>query len=99
MDSIRYPYAMVGKFMNRTTAKQLWPIIKAYGDGKDVEFKFAGGYKWLSLDDPHWNDENEYRIKPEPREFRLYLQPRTGHVTLTPLPGEIEVIKVREVLE
>ena len=88
--------------MNRERAKELWPIIKAFGEGETIQY----GEDLSSLSDLSDNGDLGfdvehfiYRIKPEPREFRLYLQPRTGHVTLTPLPGEIEVIRVREVLD
>ncbi len=58
--------------MNRERAKELLPIIQAYAEGKEIE------YKWISDDDgpdgawitPDGTFESggEYRIKPEPFE-------------------------------
>lgn len=54
------------------------PIIKAYGEGKEVEYRRGSGYDWLLvLDDDYptftpgqYRDdegEGEYLIKPEPK--------------------------------
>jgi len=63
--------------MNRVLAKELAPIIKAYGDGEIIQYSAA----WIA--DDGWTDmptdedvckqfpRNDYlyRIKPKPREF------------------------------
>lgn len=50
--------------MTREEAKELLPIIKAYSEGKEIEYKDYG--KWGVLGNPLFNDEpNKYRIKPE----------------------------------
>ncbi len=57
--------------MNRKQAKELAPIITAFGDGKEIEIRC--GNEWIhlpfdiSFDDPPEN----YRIKPEPPEPRV----------------------------
>jgi len=37
--------------------------IKAWADGKDIEFLTEDG--WLDAGDPEWNEDSEYRIKIE----------------------------------
>ena len=41
--------------------------IKAWADGEDIEFKALNG-EWLYTSYPHWNSNDEYRIKPQPKE-------------------------------
>jgi hypothetical protein len=55
--------------MNRERAKELWPIIKAYGEGKEVESRFINPrYTWGVQSSPFLDDSSiEYRIKPEPK--------------------------------
>lgn len=53
--------------MNRNQAKELSPIIKAFGEGKIIEQKCAES--WVEVDedcDFHF-PANTYRIKPEPK--------------------------------
>ncbi len=59
--------------MNRENAKELWPIIKAFGDGEDVEYQSCGKGAWVPKDEGcAFNQEPScYRIKPKPREFWL----------------------------
>lgn len=60
--------------MTREEAKELLPIIKAFAEGKTLEFlhKSSKGEIWFELDDPDfsWN-ANDYRIKPE-SNYRLF---------------------------
>jgi hypothetical protein len=51
--------------MNREQAATLWPIIKAYGEGKAIEIYTNG---WNDLAEPvNWNCVAAgYRIKPTP---------------------------------
>ena len=41
--------------------------IKAWADGAEIEFK-ALNDKWFYTSYPHWNSNDEYRIKPQPKE-------------------------------
>lgn len=56
--------------MNRDEAKQLLPIIQAYAEGKEVQYRDFGD--WNDYDDdcePDFTDKPaHYRIKPEPVE-------------------------------
>ena len=66
--------------MNRERAKQLAPMLKAFGDGEDIQWR---GCLDLRGSDDEWAtmptdpllittfpaDDYEYRIKPKPREW------------------------------
>ena len=53
--------------MNRNQAKALLPIIQAYAEGKAIESRCIKGDKslWYDDEDPSFDDDLEYRIKPE----------------------------------
>ena len=52
--------------MTRKNAKLLLPIIKAYAEGKQIQF--FNGDKWIDLEFPNFNEEScLYRIKSEPK--------------------------------
>ena len=55
--------------MNRNQAKQLLPIIKAFSEGKVIESRCIKGDTslWYDDEDPSFDDDFEYRIKPEPK--------------------------------
>ena len=54
--------------MNRNQAKELLPIIQAYAEGKAIESRCIKGDKslWYDDEDPSFDNDLEYRIKPEP---------------------------------
>ena len=53
--------------ITRENAKKLLPIIKAYSEGKEIEFLNLEG-KWKLLLDPNFDGEPfQYRIKSEPK--------------------------------
>lgn len=39
-------------------------LIKAWADGAEIEARVHG--KWVDADLPLWDNDTEYRIKPEP---------------------------------
>ena len=53
--------------MNRNQAKQLLPIIQAYVEGKTIQSRCVKGDTslWYDEEDPSFDDDFEYRIKPE----------------------------------
>lgn len=55
--------------MNRNQAKELLPIIKAFSEGKVIESRCIKGDKslWYDDEDPSFDGDFEYRIKPEPK--------------------------------
>ena len=92
--------------MDRKRAKELLPIIQAYAEGKDIQYRITDG---------DWNDDPDfdpfaqgfaclkYRIKPEPREFLLYLKDDFKAGDMVYVTGTIPEIpanatRVREVL-
>lgn len=58
--------------MTRERAKELAPIIQAFGEGKCIQFKNRGDDEWnnsnvdIDADYGFWEDK-DYRIAPEPR--------------------------------
>lgn len=76
--------------MTRERAKELAPIIAAYGEGKTIESRSESG-TWYDLPCPSFDGTVDYRIKPEPitrpmtRGEVLYMATTTpGMVTHTP---------------
>ena len=59
--------------MTREEAKYFWPIIKAYSEGKTIEYLLSEG-KWVTINEDFLfdNSHERYRIKQEPsyRPFR-----------------------------
>lgn len=55
--------------MNRERAKELLPIIQAFAEGKAIESRCIKGYTslWYDDEDPSFDNDLEYRIKPEPK--------------------------------
>lgn len=56
--------------MDRNQAKELLPIIKAFGEGKDIEIRSKNPHAqlngWAKMDEFIFGNF-EYRIKPEPK--------------------------------
>lgn len=55
--------------MDRNQAKTLSPIIKAFSEGKTIQSRCIKGDTslWYDDEDPSFDDDFEYRIKPEPK--------------------------------
>ena len=55
--------------MNREQAKKNWPFIKAYGEGKELQYRKVGEKEWHDerkhLGFCFDTDDCEFRIKPE----------------------------------
>lgn len=54
--------------MTKELAAELWPIIKAYSEGKQIQGKTSWG-DWIDSTEWDFTDTNPrvYRIKPEPK--------------------------------
>ena len=52
--------------MTREETKELLPIMKAYSEGKEIEYSYDGK-TWIKTCFPTWNPNLIYRIKPEPK--------------------------------
>lgn len=59
--------------MTRERAKELWPVMKGYAEGREVQSRFKNREvnhdSWVYSRSPEWHDNVEYRLKPEPREW------------------------------
>lgn len=42
-------------------------LIKAWADGADIEHFSVPAQIWMYTAHPAWNEDNNYRIKPEPK--------------------------------
>lgn len=43
-------------------------LIKAWADGAEIQIKYNDGWcDWCIGSSPNWLDDEEYRIKPEPK--------------------------------
>lgn len=52
--------------MNREQAKKLLPLITAFAEGKEIQYKGDKG-EWIQTNNPQWTlYAIEFRIKPEP---------------------------------
>ena len=54
--------------MTREEVKEILPILQAFAEGKTIESRYIKGDKslWYDDEDPSFDDDLEYRIKPEP---------------------------------
>jgi hypothetical protein len=56
--------------MNRTEAKELLPVITAFANGEDVQWRdYMNGKQdnWISTDSPIFNPGLKWRIAPKPK--------------------------------
>ena len=55
--------------MTREEVKEILPILQAFADGKTIESRYIKGDKslWYDDEDPRFDNDLEYRIKPEPK--------------------------------
>ena len=60
--------------------------IKAWADGAEIEGRVSGCSEWtdVTAHSPIWYEDNEYRIKPQPKE------PQYLYVYRTSTNGQIE---------
>ena len=54
--------------MTREEVKEMLPVLQAFAEGKTIESRCIKGDKslWYDDEDPSFDDDLEYRIKPEP---------------------------------
>ena len=55
--------------MTREEVKEMLPVLQAFVDGKTIESRCIKGDKslWYDDEDPSFDNDFEYRIKPEPK--------------------------------
>ena len=54
--------------MKRIEVKEMLPVLQAFAEGKAIESRCVKGDKslWYDDEDPSFDNDFEYRIKPEP---------------------------------
>lgn len=54
-------------------------LIKAWADGAEIQVLVRDG-EWVKTPYPEWNEDTEYRIKPEPKPnwYRHYMVAKEG---------------------
>ena len=55
--------------MTREEVKEMLPVLQAFAEGKTIESRCIKGDKslWYNDEDPSFDNDLEYRIKPEPK--------------------------------
>ena len=55
--------------MTREQVKEMLPVLQSFADGKTIESRCIKGDKslWYDDEDPSFDNDFEYRIKPEPK--------------------------------
>ena len=80
--------------MNREAARKIAPIMQAYADGKDVQYKTSDG--WRDSYAPTFDIRLEWRVKPDPIAFWAILNCKGGVVdTFTSREMAVSRINVR----
>lgn len=66
-------------------------LIKAWADGAEIQDRYKFGYgdwtDWVDNDEPTWQFDHEYRIKPEPKpdvSFKFKCHAWDGEITSLP---------------
>jgi hypothetical protein len=73
--------------MNRERARELLPIIQAFAEGKDVQYKANNG-RWVCSTLPTFIDNYEWRVKPEPLECWVAFNAETNNPVITGISKE-----------
>lgn len=67
------------KEMNPKGIMQHMEVFTAYAKGAKVEFKRPGEIEWKEIDDPSFNPNCQYRVKPEPMVVYINVYPENPH--------------------
>ena len=83
-------------------------LIHAWADGAQIQWKNRNG-QWEDMGEPLWNENHEYRIKPEPKpDIVMYFEVRKPYGEILPNPfhnikatydGETGGLKSAEVIK
>ena len=86
--------------MNSENAHLYLPLIQALAEGKTIQMLSADGNSWDDYSDVCFTHEsNQYRVKPEPREW-LCVVSQAGYLldAESVNPAGRPLIRVREIL-
>ena len=88
--------------MNKENAHLFLPLVQALADGKTIQYSPFDS-EWSDLSDPNFQESpDQYRIKPEPREFYIYRDDLDGCFYAKESKPDLnwkEAIRVREILD
>ncbi len=88
--------------MNKEQTAERIKVMQAFVNGKQIQHWSAPRNEWVDCH-PMWGRNTQYRIKPDPREWRIAVRKSDGHIELMDEFGEVnelwEVVNVREILE
>lgn len=90
--------------MTREQCQALLPIMQAFAEGKEIQYRNSDVDSWINDSDPFWGNSGQWRIKPEPLEIEVWVTPdgRLGRIVyeagVTPYSNWIKK-KFREVTE
>ena len=48
-------------------------LIKKWADGAVIQYRVSGLFVWTDTTEPKWRTDNEYRVKPETKKYRVAL--------------------------
>ena len=89
--------------MNREDTKKAIEVMQAYVNGTELEYRVKpDGISWHRVSSPVWSwGQDEYRIKPKPREFFISAFCKNGDHLMPPsyAKNSTDFIRVREVIE
>jgi hypothetical protein len=85
--------------MNATNAKEFLPLVQALADGKVIQYLCKDDGRWYAADQCLFTlPPDQYRIKPEPREWDMWVTPK-GVLTTNSDMLMREEVRVREILD
>lgn len=64
--------------MNREKAAEFAPLMQAYADGADIQYR-SRAYVWTDVKSPTFNVLDTYRVKPTPEEIWEVTSIETGN--------------------
>lgn len=99
--------------MTREGAIKHAEIIKAFVEGKTIQFWQLTRESWIDIENPTFDEDVRYRVKPEPRQPREWWDNVYGTGLQAPIvryttkreadkcagPHRVECIHVREVID
>lgn len=85
-------------------------LIKQWADGAVIEVYYLQDRRWRVVRSPSWYSGNEYRVKPEPREYwiiasnendqvSIYLNHDEAKTYIKGYESTCSIVHVREVME
>jgi hypothetical protein len=86
--------------MTQERAKEILPFVEAAARGKTLQYRTANGDQWMDHDDILFTAPiDQYRIKPEAREWTIRFFANGTATWKGPLPVWCDLIKVREIID